>query len=747
MIRTPLPSPLPPLLAALLLAAPLSGVPRAALSQQDEPVQSVAGDWIDAALVAIRGDFARPPVHARNLFHLSATMYDAWAAFEPGAGFVHLRGDGAACGFDGTERAALVALADRDRARTRAVSSAASTLLSARFAASPGSAAAQARFDALDARHTPDEDAASAFGRRVATCTLAATRKDGANEDGDYANRDYAPVNPPFDPRETGNANLADPDRWQPLSFDDFIDQSGNRAEATSFIGANWADVVPFALADGDASTVARDRGTFVAWLDPGPPPRSDDADGGDVWAADHALTVQWSAHLDPRDGVMIDLSPATTGMAPDLAMLAGRPAAEQLAAYDAGAGGVGAAGLRTNPATGEPYAPNIVPRGDWTRVIAEYWADGPTSETPPGHWFSLYREHVATHPRLQRRLAGTGAELDALGFDVIAHLALGGAMHDAAIAAWSIKGAYDSSRPVSTVRWMAGLGQRSDPTAANYHPDGLPLVPGRIESIEAGDPFAGTLGGNIGRLKGHVWRGPGFVRDPDTDLAGVGWILLENWWPYQRANFVTPPFAGYVSGHSTFSRAAATVLEALTGDAFFPGGLASFTAPADDFLVFERGPSVDVTLQWATYRDAANESGLSRIWGGIHPPSDDVPGRAVGEQVGQRAWRRAQALYRGDEPDDASDGPPATGTPPTASGGGGGGGCSIAGSGSGSSSLWSMLLAAAALQALRRRRRDARRTPDGHQRQPNRSDTSASMPLSVPSGTAVRSVTRTTEP
>jgi len=704
-------SPLPPLFAALLLAAPLAGVPRAALSQQDAPVPSVAGDWIDAALVAIRGDFARPPVHARNLFHLSATMYDAWAAFEPGARFVHLGVAGTpSCTFDDAERAALVALGDRDRARTRAVSRAASTLLSARFATSPGHAAAQARFDALDARHTPDEDAAGAFGRRVATCTLAATREDGANEGGDYANRDYASVNPPLDPRGTGNPNLADPDRWQPLSFDDFIDQSGNPAEATSFIGANWADVTPFALTDDDASSVSRDRGAFVAWLDPGPPPRSDDADGGDAWASDHALTVQWSAHLDPRDGVMIDLSPAVTGAAADLATLAGRPAAEQLAAYDADAGGIAAAGLPANPATGEPYASNPVPRGDWTRVIAEYWADGPDSETPPGHWFALYREHVATHPMLERRLAGTGPELDPLAFDVIAHLALGGAMHDAAIAAWSVKGAYDSSRPVSTVRWMAGLGQRSDATAANYHPDGLPLVAGRIESIEAGDPFAGTLGGNVGRLKGYVWRGPGFVRDPDTDLAGVGWILLENWWPYQRANFVTPPFAGYASGHSTFSRAAATALEALTGDAFFPGGLASFTAPADDFLVFERGPSVDVTLQWATYRDAANESGLSRIWGGIHPPADDVPGRAMGEQVGQRAWRRTLALYRDEEPAAPTD-PPTTGAPTMASGGGSG--CSIVGSGSGSAPLWLMLLGASVVQASRRRRRrDARRYP-----------------------------------
>jgi len=74
-------------------------------------------------------------------------------------------------------------------------------------------------------------------------------------------------------------------------------------------------------------------------------------------------------------------------------------------------------------------------------------------------------------------------------------------------------------------------------------------------------------------------------------------------------------------SGHSTFSRAAAEVLTLLTGDAYFPGGLGEFTARKNEFLVFEEGPSVDITLQWATYRDASDQSSLSRIWGGIHPP------------------------------------------------------------------------------------------------------------------------------
>jgi hypothetical protein len=52
--------------------------------------------------------------------------------------------------------------------------------------------------------------------------------------------------------------------------------------------------------------------------------------------------------------------------------------------------------------------------------------------------------------------------------------------------------------------------------------------------------------------------------------------------------------------------------------------------------------------LQWASYYDAADQVGLSRIWGGIHPPADDIPGRRVGSQVGKTAWELAKKLFDG---------------------------------------------------------------------------------------------------
>ena len=51
---------------------------------------------------------------------------------------------------------------------------------------------------------------------------------------------------------------------------------------------------------------------------------------------------------------------------------------------------------------------------------------------------------------------------------------------------------------------------------------------------------------------------------------------------------------------------------------------MGTFQATRNEYLKFEEGPSVDITLQWATYYDAADEAGISRLYGGIHFPADD---------------------------------------------------------------------------------------------------------------------------
>ena len=115
---------------------------------------------------------------------------------------------------------------------------------------------------------------------------------------------------------------------------------------------------------------------------------------------------------------------------------------------------------------------------------------------------------------------------------------------------------------------------------------------------------------------------------------------------PYQRSTFVTPAFPGYVSGHSTFSRAAAEVMTAITGDPYFPGGLSECTLPRGE-LLHEEGPTEDTTLQWATYFDAADQAGVSRLYMGIHISDDDFDGRRIGSTCGQRSVGARPALLR----------------------------------------------------------------------------------------------------
>ena len=100
------------------------------------------------------------------------------------------------------------------------------------------------------------------------------------------------------------------------------------------------------------------------------------------------------------------------------------------------------------------------------------------------------------------------------------------------------------------------------------------------------------------------------------------------------------------MSGHSTFSRTAAEVLTRMTGSEYFPGGMAEFTCTQNEFLVFEDGPSETFSFQWATYYDAADNSGISRLYGGIHPDFDDFPARRIGAQLGTKAFAKASDLF-----------------------------------------------------------------------------------------------------
>jgi len=615
---------------------------------------SVARQWNEVLLESIRNDFARPTVHARNLFHTSVAMYDAWAAFESTAEpfFLGKTINGYTCDFDG-----IATPSDVKAAQEETISYACYRLLRHRFQFSPGAFFVIPKIDSLMTNLGYDPSvittdyaggSPAALGNYLAQELTQFGLQDGSNEQMSYQNRYYEPVNPPLVMVHPGNPNINDLNHWQPLTLDVFIDQSGNEIPFNTppFLSPEWGQVVPFALKAEDRNIYERDGYDYWVYHDPGPPPYLDTTQVGGMseeykWS--FALVSIWSSQLDPADGVLWDISPASIGNIPVDELPTTIEGLRDF--YDLEEGGDPSRGREVNPVTGEPYEPNIVPRGDYTRVLAEFWADGPDSETPPGHWFTILN-YVNDHPMLEKRLKGEGEILDDLEWDVKVYFTLSGAMHDAAVTAWGIKGWYDYVRPVSAIRGMAELGQSSDPDLPSYHPGGIPLYEEFIELVEEGDSLAGTENEHVGKIKLYAWRGPDFIEEPETDVAGVGWILAENWWPYQRPSFVSPPFAGYVSGHSTFSRAAAEVLTLFTGDEYFPGGMGIFDAEQNEFLVFEDGPSEFIELQWATYRDASDQTSLSRIWGGIHPPADDIPGRLAGIEIGHDAFNLAESYF-----------------------------------------------------------------------------------------------------
>ena len=179
----------------------------------------------------------------------------------------------------------------------------------------------------------------------------------------------------------------------------------------------------PLGVVD-DLSVHHRDGAEYYVYHDPGPPP-SFRGPLADRYKWGFSLVALWSSQLSSEDGVLIDIAPSGIGNIRALP----RRFEEHVDFYSSGAGGPGHG---INPATGKAYEPQLVPRGDYLRVLAEFRADGPDSETPPGHWFVILNT-VSDHELHVRRLGGEGPELDAMEWDVKAYFALGGAMHDAA--------------------------------------------------------------------------------------------------------------------------------------------------------------------------------------------------------------------------------------------------------------------------------------------------------------------------
>lgn len=216
----------------------------------------------------------------------------------------------------------------------------------------------------------------------------------------------------------------------------------------------------------------------------------------------------------------------------------------------------------------------------DKQKMIAEYWANGPHSELPPGHW-DLFAQYVSARDH------------HTLDEDVKMFFALTNAIFDAGIAAWDAKRVFDSVRPVTAIPYL-------------FHGQQI-----------------------------QCWGGPG---QGTITTDGAHWV------PYQPATFPTPPFPEYISGHSTFSAAGATILALWTGSEHF-GASVTFV-PGSSVIEPGMTPKSAVTLHWSTFHDAADQAGISRRYGGIHFKAADLIGRATGDMVAANTWSKALELF-----------------------------------------------------------------------------------------------------
>jgi hypothetical protein len=599
---------------------------------------SIARVWMERALAAIRVDTPHPPAQARNYLSFSVCMYDAWAAYDPVAvGYV----------YRGKHTAPDVA-----SARSNAISFAVFRMMKERHAFSRTAQATLAADDALMTSlgynlndQTRDTSTPTGVGNRIYDVVSAWFSNDGsrgtngtpypiANPPIAYPDypvghaRRYVYANPAL-ATDRGGINdgfgntIVDVNHWQRLNVVNAVDQNGFPTSAQqSYLGAQWLWVRPFSLMRTDENGL---------WIDPGPPPLFGGATHAQ-FVKEVVEVIRASSQLTANDGVTIDISPGVYGRN---SLDAPAENYEFPNIYDGH-------GHTNNPATGLPYAPNVVKRGDYARALAEFWADGPSSETPPGHW-NVVANDASDSPSLVKRIGGVGPVVDDLEWDVKLYLALNAATHDAACACWAAKRFYDGYRPMSAVRYLGMLGQSSNPALPSYHSNGLPLVTNLIELVTPGSVSSGRHTNlTVGKLAVLAWPGETPQR---TTANGVRFVHADSWTTYQRSNFVVPAFPGYMSGHSTFSRAAAEILTSFTGSEYFPGGIATYTITN---LANERGPSQPIHLRYATYYDAADGAGLSRVWGGIHVNADNVAGRRVGEQVGKGVWTLVQRYWDG---------------------------------------------------------------------------------------------------
>lgn len=233
-------------------------------------------------------------------------------------------------------------------------------------------------------------------------------------------------------------------------------------------------------------------------------------------------------------------------------------------------------------------------------KAIVEFMRDGPRSTGQSGHWLR-FAQDISVRDRHD------------FASDVVLYFGVANAAFDAFIASWEAKRHYDSSRPWTLVR--------------HY--------------------YAGQ------RLLG--WGGPG---------KGVIELEADAWHPYSPSTFITPPFPGYTSGHSTVSAACAEMLRLLTGsdtydyvEARRAGMLTEDGVECKEMQRVEgKVPVVpdgaeltcDVRLPLPTFTAVAEMAGISRVMGGYHIQADNVAGLEMGRQVARHLFPKVRGYIDG---------------------------------------------------------------------------------------------------
>ncbi len=324
------------------------------------PPDNVVLQWDSAILQAIRDLHPGPPMAAREIAIVHTCMYDAWTAYS-------FRAVGTQLG--GTLRRPHDEFSTANK--NQAISFAAYRALVDLF---PGDT--NAVFTPLlnslgysETNLSTDTTTPAGIGNVACAAVLAFRHHDGSNQLGDLHPGPYSDYTGfvPANPASTipvAKSSIVDPNSWQPLTYDDGLTPPIPHVVTPPFIGAQWEQVIPFAL------TSAHQFDAFESQFGPA-------KFGSQAYVTQAQELIDISANLTDKQ-----------------------------------------------------------------KLIAEYWANGPKSELPPGHWclFAQYVSHRDNHT---------------LNEDVKMFFAMTNAIFDASVAAWGQKRVTDSVRPVSAIPYL----------------------------------------------------------------------------------------------------------------------------------------------------------------------------------------------------------------------------------------------------------------------------------------------------